>query len=144
MARAFASVVSAFTLAFAAFGHAFAEPVSASDTQAVRSIVEAQLDAFAADDATRAFSYATQEIREMFATPERFIAMVKSGYPAVYRPASVSFLAPEEVQGSVVQAVHLTDASGALWLAVYRLERQPDRSWRIAGCTLRPFSGKMT
>lgn len=144
MPSVLALFMSAFTLALAAAGPVRAEPVSASDTTAVRSVVAAQLDAFAADDAGRAFSYATPEIREMFATPERFIAMVRAGYPAVYRPASVTFLAPERVEDSVVQAVHLTDQAGALWLAVYRLERQPDRSWRIAGCTLQPFSGKLT
>ena len=41
-------------------------------------------------------------------------------------------------EGQLVQGVHLTDAGGALWLAVYRLERQPDRSWRISGCNVQP------
>ena len=35
-----------------------AEPVAAADARAVRSVVSAQLDAFANDDAVRAFSYA--------------------------------------------------------------------------------------
>lgn len=118
-------------------------PVSAGDTKAVRAVVEAQLDAFAADDAKKAFSYAAPSIREMFGTPERFIEMVRAGYPAVYRPASVTFLQPLRVQGQLVQGVRLTDADGGQWLATYRLERQPDKSWRISGCDVQPATGRM-
>lgn len=136
-----------FTLAIGLFGAATpacAEPVSALDAKAARTVVEAQLEAFAVDDAKRAFSYAAPSIRAMFGTPERFIAMVRAGYPVVYRPATVTFLAPVWVDGQLVQGVHLTDGSGALWLAVYRLERQPDKAWRISGCDVQPASGKMT
>ena len=121
-----------------------AEPVSASDTKAVRGVVEAQLAAFAADDAKRAFSYAAPAIREMFGTPERFVAMVRAGYPVVYRPANINFLHPVWVDGQLVQGLHLTDGDGTLWLAIYRLERQPDKSWRISGCDVQPASGKST
>ena len=64
----------------------------------------------------------------MFGTPERFLAMVRAGYPVVYRAAGVTFLIPLRVEGDLVQGVHLTDGAGALWLATYRLERQPDGS----------------
>jgi hypothetical protein len=121
-----------------------AQPVTLGETAAMRAIVQAQLDAFAADDAKRAFSHAAPAIREMFATPDRFLAMVRSGYPVVYRPARVTFLHPLRIEGRWVQGVHLTDAAGDLWLATYRLERQPDESWRISGCDVQPSSGRMT
>ncbi len=141
--RAFASLLFAAAFALLA-APARAERVSSDDSRAVRAIVEAQLSAFAADDAKRAFSYAAPSIREMFVTPDRFMAMVRAGYPVVYRPASVVYLNPEWVEGQLLQGVQLTDRSGALWLAIYRLERQPDKSWRIAGCDVQPSSGKMT
>ncbi len=144
VARALASLLFVAAFALFATSAARAERVSTSDAKAVRAVVEAQLSAFAADDAKRAFSYAAPSIREMFGTPDRFMEMVRAGYPVVYRPASVVFLNPEWVEGQLVQGVHLTDASGALWLAVYRLERQPDKSWRISGCDAQPSSGKMT
>ncbi len=121
-----------------------AEPVSAADTRSARAVVEAQLAAFAADDAERAFSYAGPSIRQMFGTADRFMAMVRSGYPVVYRPAAVGFLHPEWNERELVQGVHLTDAKGALWLAVYRLGRQADRSWRINGCDVQPAVGLTT
>ena len=79
----------------------------------------------------------------MFGTPERFIAMVRAGYPVVYRAGQRHLPASRvRVDGQLVQGVHLTDADGALWLAIYRLERQPDKSWRISGCDVQPASAR--
>ena len=73
------------------------------------------------------------------------MAMVRASYPVVYRPSAV-VLSPSGVgaRAELVQGVHLTDAGGALWLAVYQLERQPDESWRISGCNVQPSAGKLT
>ena len=101
-------------------------------------MVRAQLAAFAADDAERAFSFAAPELRQMFGTSALFMRMVRDSYPVVYRPASVTFLQPKPDQDVVLQPVHLTDAKGASWLAMYRVQRQADKSWRIAGCILVP------
>jgi hypothetical protein len=125
---------TAAALAFAC-AHSHAAPdVSAADTKAVRALIEAQLAAFAADDAEKAFSYAAPGIRAMFITAERFLSMVRDGYPVVYRPASVSFLKPEWIDTKLIQRVQMTDAAGAPWMVVYELERQADKSWRIAAC----------
>ena len=125
-------------------GAAAAGPPAPADAREVRAVVEAQLDAFARDDAVRAFSYAAPALRAMFRDPQRFMAMVRSSYAVVYRPSSVAFLIAEADGDEVVQPVHLTDATGGLWLAVYRLQRQPDRSWRIAGCELAPSTARTT
>ncbi len=71
------------------------QTVSAADMRTARAVVQAQLDAFAADDAPRAFSLAAPGLREVFGNADRFMAMVRSSYPVVYRPASVAFLVPE-------------------------------------------------
>jgi hypothetical protein len=142
MVRSLATLVFAASLACASVPAA-AQPVSAADARAARSVVAAQLDAFANDDAERAFSYAAPAIRRMFGTPERFLAMVRASYPVVYRAASVTFLLPLRVDGELVQGVHLTGADGALWLATYHLERQRDGTLRIKGCDVQPASGKM-
>ncbi len=139
----FVALTGMFAGALAA-GPARAESVSAADARAIREIVEAQLAAFAADDAGRAYSYAAPEIREMFGTAEQFMRMVRTNYPVVYRPAAVVFLAPVRAEGQVVQSVHMTDDRGKLWLAVYRLDRQADLSWRIAGCVVQPSAGRLT
>jgi hypothetical protein len=123
---------------------AFAAGISAADAKRMREVIEAQLAAFAADDAARAFSYAAPKLRELIGTPERFIAMVQASYPIVYRPASVAFLPPERVHGETVQGVQMTDHSGRLFVALYHMQRQRDRSWRISGCELLQGAGRYT
>ena len=132
---------SGLALWLALTGLCFAAPastatVSAADARAVQLVVRAQLDAFADDNAELAFSFAAPSIRGMFGTPENFLEMVRSGYPVVYRPASVTFLKPKPDAREIVQPVHMTDGQGGSWLAVYRVQRQKDKSWRIAGCVL--------
>ena len=121
-----------------------AAEVTAADARNVRAVIQAQLAAFAADDAQRAFSYAAPKLRDMFGNADNFVAMVRAGYPVVYRPASVAFLKPEHVEGGLAQGVHMTDANGVLWLALYRLERQPDKSWRISACQIVEAAGVVT
>ena len=118
--------------------------VSGTDAVAIQGVIRAQLDAFAADDAPRAFSYATPGIQGMFGTPDNFIAMVRKGYPVVYRPSSVVFLKPEADGGQVLQAVQMTDADGQLWIALYTMQRQPGGGWLTNGCRLGRSQGRVT
>ena len=57
--------------------------LSESTAQPVKNTVQAQLAAFAKDDADLAFSYAAPTIRAMFETPQNFMAMVQHVYPVV-------------------------------------------------------------
>src|SRR5579863_5743434 len=81
-----------FTFALIALASAAEPRLSGADEKAIRTVVQAQLDAFSIDDGAKAFSYAAPSIREQFGIPEVFMAMVREGYPVVYRPASVSFM----------------------------------------------------
>jgi hypothetical protein len=119
-----------------------AADLGAGDAKSVRAVIQSQLTAFAADDAARAFSFATPQLREAFGSADNFIRMVRSSYPVVYRPATVAFLKPQIDQGTVVQAVHFTDGGGVLWLALYTLERQRDKRWRISGCQVVQAEGR--
>ena len=123
---------------------AAAQTVPAADARAVREVVEAQLKALAADDAARAFSYASPTIRTQFGDAETFMAMVKSGYPMVLRPAATAYFQPEASDGAVLQVVQLRGRDGRAWLATYTLQRQPDGRWRINGCLVQPDTGKST
>lgn len=121
---------------------ALAQGVSERDARAVRAVVEAQLAAFAADDADSAFGHASTAIRKQFGNAETFMAMVNSGYPMVVRPAAVTFFLPTWIDGQVLQKVQLRDRAGRHWLASYQLQRQGDASWRINGCVVVPDDGK--
>lgn len=132
------------TLAAVAVPLRAANDVAPTDAKAVRALIEAQLAAFASDDADRAYSFAAPSIQTMFVNADRFLAMVRESYPVVYRPASVAFLQPEWIDGKLIQRVQMADAAGAPWMVVYELERQADRTWRIAGCVAARGQGRST
>lgn len=115
---------------------AAAGKLSDADAGKIRRIVEAQLAAFADDDADKAFSFATPSIRTRFGDAQRFLGAVREHYAPVYRPASTAFRNPGEIEDKVFQPVELTDADGEAWLALYEMQRQKDGEWRINGCTL--------
>ena len=119
-----------------------AQAVSPPDARAVREVIQAQLKALADDDAVRAFSYASPSIRSQFGDAANFMAMVKSAYPMVLRPAATAFFQPEVAADGVMQAVQLRGRDGRAWLATYALQRQPDGHWRINGCTVQADTGK--
>ena len=104
--------------------------------QAVKNTVQAQLAAFAKDDADLAFSYAAPTIRAMFETPQNFMAMVQDAYPVVYRPAKLLFLAAAGTASAVVLPVKMWDKEGQSWMATYKLELQADGRWLIVACVL--------
>ena len=118
-----------------------AADVGRQDALAIHAVVADQLDAFTRDDARRAFSMATTRIREQFGTPEKFINMVRSAYPVIYRRQAVQFEKPEIVAGEVILPVRMTDEQGRAWIALYPMQRQPDGSWRIDGCQLAKAPG---
>ncbi len=109
---------------------------SGAERQAIVAVISAQLAAFQRDDGTGAFAYASPTIRRKFGTAENFMAMVRSGYRAVYRPAEVAFLETRVVGGMTVQLVHLLGPDGRSVVAAYEMQRQPDGSWRINGVVL--------
>jgi hypothetical protein len=116
--------------------HHPAGAVEAADRQTLREIIERQIDAFRRDDAAGAYAFAAPAIQRLFASEERFMAMVRQGYKPVYRQRSLSFGEGRDTPGGPVQTVRIQDEEGVDWLAVYTFERQPDGSWRIAGCVL--------
>ena len=116
-----------------------------SDARAVRQVIEAQLKAFAEDDAARAFFYASASIQAQFGDANNFMAMVRSGYPMVVRPAAVSFFQPQVevgVPATVTQLVQFRDREGRLWKATYLLEQETGAGWRISGCMAAADGGK--
>jgi hypothetical protein len=109
---------------------------SDADRAAVQSTIERQIEAFLADDAAAAYSFAAPGIKALFPTQDIFMEMVRRGYQPVYRPRQHAFGALEEKPGHLEQSVDIVDADGQAWTARYTLERQPDGSWKITSCTL--------
>lgn len=129
-----------------ASGAAWAQPKTLPADLAIQAqaVVQAQLDAFAADDARRAFLLASPSARRHLGSPEHFINLVRRRYAVVYRPASVTFLKPQWIEDKVVLGVQMTDARGTAWRATYTLERQADGHLLISGCELTEDDGLYT
>ncbi len=115
---------------------ATAGPLSDTDVQQVQAVISAQLQAFAADDADRAFDTATPQVRQAIGSSGRFLAMVRGTYPMVYRSESVTFQKAEQDEDTVLQLVEIKDRQSKSWLALFALELQPDATWRISGCAV--------
>jgi hypothetical protein len=122
---------------------ASAGPLSAQDEKQIIAVVQSQLNAFAAEDAEKAFSYAAPNIRALLGTAENFLEMVRSQYDVVVHPVSVVFLKPKGDGGESVLKVQLTDEDGDVWTATYTLQRQKNKQWRITGCVLAEALGRM-
>jgi hypothetical protein len=107
-----------------------------ADRQAIEQVISNQIDAFRHDDGSVAFGYASPDIQSMFGDPAHFMAMVRQGYQPVYRPRSVAFGDALIVDGALVQEVAVIGPDGEPRLAQYAMEREPDGTWKIAGCRL--------
>lgn len=110
-----------------------------ADRSAIRSVIESQLQAFQRNDACGAFDLASPGIREAFRTAESFMQMVKQSYPSVYRPRSVIFEELTQLQGMPAQPVLLLGEADVPVRALYLMEQQSDRDWKINGCYLVPI-----
>jgi ketosteroid isomerase-like protein len=113
--------------------------INNSDRNAIRSVIERQLEAFQKDDAGGAFAFATPGIQMQFKTAENFMRMVKTAYQAIYRPRSVMFEELKIVDGALTQTVLLLAPNGTLMRALYLMEKQSGYIWKINGCYLVPI-----
>lgn len=113
-------------------------PSRAAETGAdpdIQAIITAQIDAFTQGDALRAESFASPGIKALFPDASAFYGMVKQSYAPLVHPRATHF-EPTVTRGDgTVQHVTVTDADGAVWTAVYTLEKVDGR-WAISGCIL--------
>jgi hypothetical protein len=114
----------------------FARPAFADDIAVAQDVIRAQEQAFARDDAKAAYSYAAPAIRELFPDASIFMSMVQHTYAPVYRHKSFEFGEGRAANGQIAQRVHIVDADGRPWEALYTLEQQSDGSFKIIGCML--------
>lgn len=116
---------------------ALASPARAADDIATaQSTIRSQVEALGRDDAAAAYSYAAPAIHNLFPQADIFLGMVQRSYAPVYRHKSFEFGEARVADGAVAQRVHIIDADGVPWEALYTLETEPDGSLKITGCVL--------
>jgi hypothetical protein len=114
-----------------------ASPASAADdVAAAQGVIRSQVEALGRDDAAAAYSYAAPGIRDVFPRADIFMDMVRRSYAPVYRHKSFEFGEARASDGKIAQRVHIVDADGIPWEALYTLELEPDGSVKISGCVL--------
>ena len=116
---------------------AFAAPARAADDVAnAQAAIRAQEQAFSRNDAAAAYSYASPAIKKLFPQADIFMSMVQNSYAPVWRHKSFEF-GEARIEGKwVAQRVHIVDADGEAWEAMYTLEQDADGSFKITGCSL--------
>jgi hypothetical protein len=127
--RAFV-LLAALLLSFAAPARA------ADDVAAAQGIIRSQVEAIERDDAATAYSYAAPAIQNMFPQADIFLGMVQRTYTPIYRHKSFEFGEARVADGQIAQRVHIVDADGVPWEALYTLELEPDGSMKVSGCVL--------
>jgi hypothetical protein len=115
---------------------AAAGPASDADRTAIQAMIGQQIEAFRHDDGGAAYGLASPAIRSIFPTADAFMAMVTQGYPMVYRPQSVTFGPLLDTPLGPVQKVFITGPDGQSYVALYPMQRQPDGTWKINGCSI--------
>lgn len=137
----------AFLLAAAvvALGASLATPAIAAETklskaewQAIRKVISDQLAALRAGDADKAFGYASLGIRAQFGDAATFIAMVREAYSALLLARYTEFLDGAVIDGLIVQPLRLIAPDNTVQVALYTVERQGGRGWRVTGCQIAP------
>lgn len=128
------SIVMAVVLSALTVTRIFAQE---TPVPAIQSTIQSQLGAFQADDFATAFSFASPSIKGMFGTAENFGAMVKKGYPMVYRPSDVEMLELRDVAGNLWQRVRIVDQAGRAHLLDYMMVETPE-GWQINAVQLLP------
>ena len=115
----------------------FAAPARATDDVAsAQAVIRAQEQAFVRGDAAAAYSYAAPAIKKLFPQADIFLSMVQNSYAPVWRHKSFEF-GEARIEGKwVAQRVHIVDADGEAWEAMYTLEQDADGSFKITGCSL--------
>lgn len=109
---------------------------AAADGSAAQNAIRQQEQALARDDAAGAYAQASPEIQNMYPSPDIFITMVREKFAPVYRHKSFEFEETPSDSGTIAQRVHIIDANGEAWEALYTLETQSDGSLKITGCSL--------
>lgn len=106
------------------------------DIAAAQDVIRSQTEAIVRDDGATAYTFAAPALQQIFQQPDIFMAMVQQSYAPIYRHKRFEFGESQVSEGRIAQKVDIIDDDGDPWTALYTLERQPDGTLKITGCTL--------
>lgn len=132
-------------VSMALFAATIGPSFSQSNGDDARLVITNQLESFLSGDFENAYSYASDNIKSIFPTVDRFMQMVQGGYLPVLRPGNYAFGKSKTTpSGRIKQNVLIRAPDGSDWTATYYMEPQPDGSWKVDGVQLRKGAAGMT
>lgn len=132
-------ILALFIMAGTAYAEDPATPhaVPPETIDAMQSAIRGQIDAFQSDDADAAYAYAAPGVRQRFASPARFVAMVRQGYSTVFEHQSFSFIDEALTPSGPAQRVEFVTEDGLVWGGIYTFEEADNGELFISGVLLR-------
>lgn len=129
MVARFASLVATLVLVAPPIVHAEDPALQA------QSVISDQIKALMMDDAEKAYSYASPDIRMMYPDKNAFLTMVQKNYEAVYHAGNYAFGRSKLIGGGemVFQEVMITGPDGKDWTAIYEMRLMDDGSYKVNG-----------
>lgn len=110
--------------------------ITEEDAAAIRLLVRAQLAAFRAGDAARAWSLASDAIHETFETADRLLAAVRERFTPLALPKQVFFGDLSLMPDGLGQALQVIDTDGDTHHLLFLVVQDETAEWRVNGCLL--------
>ena len=117
-----------------------ARPLPSHD-RAIRLTISQHIAAFQRRDTQAAWALASPNLQARFTSPNGYMAMAEAHYPALFEAQNFDFNARAkrlvQYKQTRVQNLFLTDQRCKGYWVAFTMQKQPDGSWKIAGCQLR-------
>jgi len=108
----------------------------------IRATVRGQIQALASRDAQEAFAYLAPVTKDFFADSNNFLQVLNRQMVPMMHAKRFLMAELEREATDAVQTVVLTGPRNHEWLAKFKVERQPDGSWRVKGCQMELVRGQ--
>ena len=115
--------------------------LSDAELERIRGSVRSQIQAMSSRDAAGAYALLTPVIQDYYKDSNAFLKVLTTQLKPLSNAKSFAFSEIVREDTDALQSVTITDTQGREWNAQFRLQRQGDGSWGIAGCLIEPISG---
>ncbi|MEK9683909.1 MAG: DUF4864 domain-containing protein [Rhodospirillaceae bacterium] len=121
-----------------------AAAVQPVDLSQIKTVIEAQLNAFSTRDADRAFAVVSPAVRVAYKNASTFMKMVEDRYTPLFYAKRWRFDEILSDNGQTTQIVYMSDPLGNDWLTLYQMVRGQDGAWRIDDVNMGLIEGILT
>lgn len=116
--------------------------LSRVEREDIRATVRGQIQALVSRDAQQAFAYLAPVTKDYFADSKNFIQVLSRQMVPMMHAKRFLMAELEREATDAVQTVVLTGPHNHEWLAKFKVERQPDGTWRVKGCHIELAKGQ--